>query len=376
MAANAKLLLFLCLTLVGSTTAARLQVSGTNLVYNGEKVFLNGVNYAWNNYGYDFGNGGYSGTLEQWLRDIGAAGGNSVRVWVHVEGYSTPEFNSDGYVVGCDRTGQFEDDVLRFLNAAKDNNILVVLVLWNGAYLTNQPAINLIWDDSKLNSYIDNCLNRLMHKIKGHPALGAVEAVNEPEGSVKVEGNSEYCYDTSIIGQSGAGWTGKNIPMERYLRFIGRQNEAVRAVDPETLITLGSWGQFAQSDAFGNTRNHYRDECLNKAAGGGNAGLDFYQMHTYAWGSSWSPNAPFTVDAWNYNLDKPIVIGEYASVCAQSGDSLPGLFRYAYEHGYSGGWSWHYLASGECSDTRQAQLDALGTLAGRTDHGKVDIVVG
>ncbi|KAG0726507.1 Mannan endo-1,4-beta-mannosidase [Chionoecetes opilio] len=174
-----------------------------------------------------------------------------------------------------------------------------------------------------------------MHKIKGHPALGAFEAVNEPEGSVKVESNSDPCYATTLIGLNGAGWTGNSIPMEKYLRFIGRQNEAVRAFDPETLITLGSWGQFPQSDAFFNTHNHYTDECLNKAAGGSKAGLDFFQMHCYAWGDDWSPNAPFAVDAADYKLDRPIVIGEFASVCAKSGSTLPGLFTYAYEHGYS-----------------------------------------
>lgn len=344
-------------------------------MYNGEKVFLNGANYAWNNYGYDFGNGGYTDTLDQWMKEIGDAGGNSVRIWVHVEGYSTPNFDADGYTISCDKTGEFESDVLRFLDSAQANNILVVLAMWNGAYLTNQPAVDLVWDDSKLDSYIENCLNSLMNTIKGHPALGAFEAVNEPEGSILVESNSDPCYDTTIIGQSGAGWTGKSIPMERYLRFIGRQNEAVRAIDPETLITLGSWGQFPQTDAFSNTVNHYKDECLNKAAGGTNAGLDFYQMHCYAWGNDWSPNAPFAVEASDYGLDRPIVIGEYASVCAKTGNTLPDLYTYAYEHGYSGGWSWHYTATGECSDSRQAQQDALPTLVGRTDHGKVDITV-
>lgn len=32
---------------------------------------------------------------------------------------------------------------------------------------------------------------------------------------VKVATDSNPCYDTTIIGQSGAGWTGVGIPMER-----------------------------------------------------------------------------------------------------------------------------------------------------------------
>ena len=57
--------------------AILLQVSGTNLMYNGQKVFLSGANAAWNNYGNDFGNGQYSGILETWMSEINAAGGNS-----------------------------------------------------------------------------------------------------------------------------------------------------------------------------------------------------------------------------------------------------------------------------------------------------------
>lgn len=360
---------------VGTAAAARLKVSGKDLTYNGQKVFLNGCNIAWHNYGYDFGNGGYDGTLEQWLREIGGSGGNSIRVWVHVEGYSTPRWDSNGYVTQCDQSGTFEADVKKLLDAAQAADVLVVLVLWNGAYLTNQAAVNLIWDDAKLDAYINNCLNSLVTQVKGHPALGAFEVVNEPEGSILVSSDSEPCYDTTTIGQSGAGWTGLYIPMERYLRFIGRQNQAIRAIDPEVLITLGSWGQFAQSDAFSNTHNHYTDECLNKAAGGSNAHLDFFQIHAYDWGGSWSPNAPFTVDADAYGLGKPVVLGEYASVCG-AGTSLPDLYSYAYEHGYSGGWSWHYVATGECSDTRQQQQEALKTLKDRSDHGLVSFPVG
>ncbi|XP_066965191.1 mannan endo-1,4-beta-mannosidase-like [Macrobrachium rosenbergii] len=360
--------------LAGPAACGRLQVSGKDLTYNGEKVFLSGCNFAWNNYGYDFGNGKYDGTLEQWASEIGGAGGNSVRAWVHVEGDNTPIYDSNGYVTKCDNTGDFENDVLKLLNAAQSHDVLVVLTLWNGAYLNNQNTINLIWDDSKLESYVQNCLKSLVEKIKGHPALAAIETVNEPEGSVKVESSSEYCYDTQLIGQSGAGWTGKGIPMERWLKFIGRQNQVIREVDSGLLVTLGSWGQFAQSDAFSNTRNHYSNDCLYKAAGD-NSHLDFYQMHSYDWAALWESKRPSRLNADNYNLDKPLVIGEYASVCA-AGTSLRDLYEYAYTHGYSGGWSWHYTATGDCSDTRDTQRDALGQLHGRTDHGTVNFNVG
>lgn len=64
-----------------------------NLIFNGKSVFLSGVNFAWKFYGYDFGNGQYAAnsntTFEQWLKEVATYGGNSVRVWLHVEGDNT-----------------------------------------------------------------------------------------------------------------------------------------------------------------------------------------------------------------------------------------------------------------------------------------------
>ncbi|XP_069947143.1 mannan endo-1,4-beta-mannosidase-like [Cherax quadricarinatus] len=295
-------------------------------------------------------------------------------IWVHVEGDSTPSYDENGYVTACDNTGDFENDVLSLLNAAEASGVLVDLCMWNGAVLRNQKTIDLIYDDDKLDSYIQNCLTSLMETIKGHPALGSYEAVNEPEGSVKVESNSEWCYDTTAIGQQGAGWTGDNIPIERWLRFIGRQNQAVRAVDPETLITLGSYSHFSVNDVFPTSHNHFTDDCLNQAAGGSGAQLDYYQMHTYDWEGAWTIGAPFTVDSSDYMLDKPIVIGEFSSACA-AGTPLTDLFEYAYTHGYHGAWTWHYTATGDCSETREDQRQGLGYLKDRTENGLVDFTV-
>ena len=76
-------LVFLLVCCWAAFGSARLSTSGNNLLYNGQKVFLSGVNFAWNAYGYDFGNGAYEAnskaTVEQWLTQIAAAGGNSVR---------------------------------------------------------------------------------------------------------------------------------------------------------------------------------------------------------------------------------------------------------------------------------------------------------
>jgi mannan endo-1,4-beta-mannosidase len=73
---------FIAVCLCGTYAQSFLEVSGEDLIYKGEKVFLSGMNIAWQEFGYDFGNGNYDRNrdlLEGYLRDIAAAGGNSIR---------------------------------------------------------------------------------------------------------------------------------------------------------------------------------------------------------------------------------------------------------------------------------------------------------
>ena len=93
--------------------------------------------------------------IDRWqeeLAKIGEAGGNSVRVWVHVEGdvrwgiskrddknltvsHSSPLYDGDGYVTGTDSAGSLVADLRAFLDECAAHNILAGLVLFNGAVL-------------------------------------------------------------------------------------------------------------------------------------------------------------------------------------------------------------------------------------------------
>ena len=79
-------------------------------------------------------------------------------VWVHVEGYNTPAFNSNGFITGPDVSKTLTSDLKAFLDAAKLKNVMVIFTLWNGAVQSNQNVNNLFWDKSKLTSYLTNAL--------------------------------------------------------------------------------------------------------------------------------------------------------------------------------------------------------------------------
>ena len=57
------------------------------------------------------------------------------------------------------------NDMKAFLDYAQTKNIVVIFALWNGAYLRNQNTINLMWDESKLQTYIDKAL-KVFNKLK------------------------------------------------------------------------------------------------------------------------------------------------------------------------------------------------------------------
>ena len=57
------------------------------------------------------------------------------------------------------------NDMKAFLDYAQTKNIIVIFVLWNGAELKNQNTINLMWDESKLQTYIDKAL-KVFNKLK------------------------------------------------------------------------------------------------------------------------------------------------------------------------------------------------------------------
>lgn len=75
------------------------------------------------------------------------------------------------------------------------------------------------------------------------------------------------------------------------------------------------------------------------------------------------------VDASLYKLDKPVIIGEFSQKRGGFMTS-PEQFLWAYDHGYSGAWSWCALDADSASDDIETQMRGMSTLRNKDDQSK------
>ena len=75
--------------------------SQSRIQYNNQELFFSGMNLAWNSFARDIGPGEtdfrYFADVLLQMHDHG---GNALRLWLHTNGTSSPEFDSSGFVIG------------------------------------------------------------------------------------------------------------------------------------------------------------------------------------------------------------------------------------------------------------------------------------
>lgn len=175
------LMLWLMRLLAASATPCtdnfvRLTPDGRGLSIRRQPLFLNGINLAWTTWGMDFttspkygsGLGSYCGA-EEALRFVRDSGGNAVRLWLGEEPQQILAYHRrSGRVAGL-REGVVEM-VQTVLELAAKYEVLVVLVLFNGALVRNQPGqeqddCRLFGDEMVLNSLVEHAV-RLHDRVR------------------------------------------------------------------------------------------------------------------------------------------------------------------------------------------------------------------
>jgi len=284
--------------------------------FSGKNYFINGANVPWHYYGADVGTHYQWGALydSNWFDSIFTEcenyGINCLRLWIHCDGRSSPEF-SNGYVTGLD-TNFFSDLDDIFLKA-KNHNLILMPCLWSfdmtKDFTTNAGMYaglhaDLITDTAKTNSYINNALIPMVQRYANTCNLLAWEIINEPEWSMTV---------------NGGGNTFQTVTASQMQRFVGMQAKAIHQYSNK-MVTVGSASLKWNSDKFSITTpcigNFWNNQKIQNAYNHPLAYLDFYQIHYYSW-----MHSPWIFDPINtsypyayWQLDKPALIGEIGAI--------------------------------------------------------------
>jgi hypothetical protein len=292
-----------------------------------ENIFVSGLNLAWKNFANDLDS--FDETYFASVFDnIKAAGGNSMRWWLHTNGKNSPTFSSDGKVTGIEIKEIIS--MRKALDMAYERGIVISMCLWSFDMLQNQGQNQthmqqLVENKTYTQTYIDNALIPILQEIGNHPAVMTWEIFNEGEGMT-----TEF------------GWADKKTQMKFVQQFVNLAAGAIHRNAPGALVSNSGWSFKAETDKGGNL-NYYRDDRLIAAGGDALGTLDFYQVHYYP-GSFGNDYSPFHRPASYWGLDKPIVIGEFPmnEIAGSAGPHLTTTEAYqrAFAYGYAGIMAW------------------------------------
>jgi hypothetical protein len=317
--------------------------------HRGEELYLSGFNIAWFDFANDVGKGINEARLRQAASDLADAGGNTLRWWIHTDGSTTPEWgNVEGERRVVGPGASFISDLRRALDIVAEYHVYIVPCLWSFDMLRDNevrhPPVRdnyrLLTQDDVLQSYIDQALVPMVRALNDHPALLAWELFNEPENMTE-----------GWFKQDKAFYGGPVPTLAQLQRVQAKMAAAIHRVAAEqeqiALVTTGSksMGKYT-SDVAGGT-NLYRDDRLRAAAGGDPlAHLDFYEPHYYDNEGDKGAWSVFHHRASHWQVDKPIVIGEFHTLGPLNllGEVVEPrqMCQRLIDLGYAGGWPWQW----------------------------------
>jgi len=258
-----------------------------------------------------------------------------VRVFVLADGRASPDFESDGTVIGLD-TDFFRDfDLL--VETARQNAILLMPVLLDFHWCDIASVVSgvqqgghadIIRDPTKRQAFVDRVLKPFLARYATHPAIYAIDVINEPEWAMREVPKDWQIGDPVSVAE-----------MQEFVRLC------VQEIHQSSThkVTVGS--------ARARWLPYWR-----------NLGLDVYQFHWYDKFAKDGENFPWP-PCGELQLDKPCIIGEVAT--KSTGYSPQEYLRAAMSGGYAGLLFWSYRARDEFSAWPQnlsATLMSCGSL--------------
>jgi hypothetical protein len=311
------------------------------ITYNGKAYYINGINVPWNQFGSDAGSHYQWGALydssffTSFFKGCKDYGVNCVRLWIHCDGRSTPEFDATGSVTGLDTN--FLSNLDDIFKIAAENNVMIMPCLWSFDMTKDFTAAagkyagmhsDLIKDSLKTVSYVNNALVPMVKHLANTCNLFAYEIINEPEWSIK-----------------GPGTTVQLVSDKEMVRFCGMIAEAIHA-NSTKMVTVGSACLKWSSPRQGPAESHYwSDSSFQAAYKKTGAYLDFYQIHYYDWmyNPDWGYD-PFQTgrSPAYWKLDKPALIGESPGIAGKY--TVSQMVNAAFTNGYAGIMPWSFNA--------------------------------
>lgn len=359
--AFARILFCLCTSIILYTSTVEGQTTSNLLEVNGKPFFASGMNLAWMSFANDLTSFNAT-TFTQQCKQLSAAGGNTLRWWLHTNGTSSPQFTNDT-VSGI--TSTEINNLKRALDTAQRYNIHLVLCLWSFDMLQSNAGSGiarnkkLIEDSAATAAYIRNALTPMVNALKGHPAILCWEVCNEPEGM-----SAEF------------GWSTQRTTMAAIQAWTNRIAGAIHRLDPQAKVSNGSWNIKVLTDVNG-MYNYYRDDRLIAAGKDSLGTLDFYMVHYY--NVHFGPGeSPFHHPKSYWNLDKPLLIGEFPAMGMYGGQiytPIPPIeaYNYAYNNGYAGALSWTMTAHDGNGGLKEAAPAMENLVAQHADTLQIDI---
>ena len=298
---------------------AQVVVEGTDFVVGNQKIWINGVNTPWDKWN-DFGGGFNFEFWQEHFSKLHEAGVNAARVWIVCDGTTGIDIAEDGTVSGA--TDQHWKDLDELFSLAETYQIYIMATVqsfdcFKDSNSTYQAWRNMVQDESKTESFIDNYIVPLVQRYDKNDYLWSVDLCNEPDWIVE----NDEC--------GKLGWDG----LQRYYA------EAAAAIheNSDVLVTVGlGMIKYNSDKQQGNkiSDGEMQAAMTSSKYDKGFAYVDFYSVHWYSWMQGmWG--YPFDESPEEFGLDgtKPAVIGECPAVSDGDFDIAK-----AYEQAYNNGW--------------------------------------